>query len=97
LSVSFVTQQDISVWFEIVLISWLMWIMSIILQLVSKIWSAKALVEQQAILAEVYCNKTKEYRENKYNKIVHCLNTLAIASFTLGASTFLLFVYIVLY
>ena len=92
LSVTFVTSQEINYCTDLLLAAWVFWVLTILLQIVAQLLAAKALDEQQVILAEVYLNEEKEYRHNPYNQPVLIINLFALACFAVGVVLFLLFI-----
>lgn len=76
----------------LLIVSWGLWLLSIIFQLFSYLVGAKAMREESAILSEQYKNYNIEPRENSYTGWSTKINISALVSFLLGTVIFLLFI-----
>lgn len=72
--------------------SWILWLSSIVFQLLSYLVSAKAMREELAILNGQYKNYEVEPKKNKYTGWPTKLNLVALTTFLIGTIIFLSFI-----
>lgn len=92
LSVAFIDKVYYAAFLCLIVSSWILWLVSIFLQLISLYITPKAMREEQAILNEQYKDDSKEPRENKYSGKPNSLTSWALATFGLGALLFTVFI-----
>lgn len=92
LSVTFLEKFNLGDFSCLLVISWVLWLSSIIFQLLSYLVSAKAMREELAILNEQYKDYKIEPRKNRYTGWPTKLNAVALATFLIGTVIFLFFI-----
>lgn len=92
LSVTFLEKFDISCGTSLLILSWTLWLFSILFQLISYFVSGKAMREELAILNEQYKDYKSEPRLNKWTGWPSRLNLAALGAFLLGTFIFLVFI-----
>lgn len=92
LSIGFFGRVDITHFKILLLNSWLLWLCSIILQLISLYITPKAMREEQAILNERYLGSPE--RKNKFVGRPSIFNLLSLGAFGLGTVLFIILVMI---
>lgn len=92
LSMAFTGKIECMIHPFLLVFSWLLWLTSIILQLLSFIYSAKAMREELVILTEQYKAKSTVGRKNKYTGVPSKLNLAALGAFGVSALLFIFFV-----
>jgi hypothetical protein len=93
LSVAFIERFSASC-NTLLVLSWILWTISITAQLISYIISAKAVREEMRILNEQYKDYSKEAVKNIYVGLPTKLNIAALLSFLIGVICFLIFILI---
>ena len=91
LSVTFLEKFNTDIFFCLLVASWVLWLLSILAQLLSYFVGAQAMRRELAILNEQYKNQT----ESKLNELAGwptTLNIVALITFLIGAVTFLGFI-----
>lgn len=76
----------------LIIFSWILWLVSIFLQLISLFITPKAMREEIIILNEQYKDDLKEPRKNKYSGKPSLLTFWALATFGLGTLLFIIFI-----
>lgn len=92
LSVTFVANFTLPVLQIFIFVSWVFWLLTIVMEIFSFQVSATALRRESEILAAQYRDLLSENEENKFIGYAGKLNFLAFASFMTGAYFFLAFI-----
>lgn len=89
LSVTFLEKFNLSYFSCLLVTSWILWLSSIVFQLLSYLVSAKAMREELAILNKQYRDYEVEPKKNKYTGWPTKLNVAALTAFLIGTLIFL--------
>jgi hypothetical protein len=92
LSVTFIEKFNSGDFSCLLIVSWILWLASIVFQVLSYFVSAKAMREELTILNEQYKDCELEPRKNKYTGWPTKLNLTSLTSFLVGTIIFLFFV-----
>lgn len=76
----------------LLIVSWGLWLLSIIFQLTSYLIGARAMREELSVLNEQYKNYDTEPRKNPYTGWPTKINIAALSAFLIGTLTFLFFI-----